>query len=293
MRAGLVLAALLLLPLASAHEGADEPGLATATGGPAMVGALAGLHAPGPLVVAPYRAGPMAIDGHIGDYASPARVAPGLDVSFARNATHLAVAVEHAGAGWFLVGLDLQEASRALVAMQQSLVARHLAVAGYLQDGNLTWCTGTLGIVYPDPRAALGAGHGAFGAAMAMEQAPVVYDVGGEGCRPAAGVTVAATVSEGTTRVEVGVPLALLGAEPGAVRHVVVAAEPARGFLPPKLTTEATRGDVNVLLARDADAPAALRALVQGAPSLAAGASLLAVPGAVLLVGLALRRKAS
>ncbi|MCA1814663.1 MAG: hypothetical protein LC624_12085, partial [Halobacteriales archaeon] len=215
-------------------------------------------------------------------------------VSFARNATHLAVAMEHAGTGWFLVGLDLDEASRALVAMRQSLVSRHLALAGWLDGENLTWCSGTLGLVYPDPEAPMGAGHGAFGAAMQMEQAPVLYDLDASGrCHPRAGLEVAATVSAGSTRVEAAIPLALLGAGPGAVRHVVLAAEPSRGFLPPKLTDEATRGDVNVLLARPGDDPAALRALVQGEPALAGSASVLGIPLAALLLGLALRRKAS
>jgi hypothetical protein len=289
MRAALPLLALLALPLAAAHHGADEPGLRSASGGPAMVGQLVGLHAPGALVVAPWQA--WRLDGHVDEYAQPALPAPGMAASFAQNGTHLAVALDVQGRGWFLLGLDLDTASRALIAMRESLVARHLAVGGWLDDaGNLTWCVGELGIVYPSPDAP--AGHEGF--AHGPEEVPVAWDRGLDGsCTIPTGLAVQASRGQGATRVEAAVPKGLLGARPGDVRHALLAFEQERRFLPPKVTEEATRGDLNVLLARPGDDPAALARLVGGAPDGADAAALLAVPAAGLLLGAALRRQLS
>ncbi|HEV8361782.1 MAG TPA: hypothetical protein VGR28_15135 [Candidatus Thermoplasmatota archaeon] len=284
MRA-LLLAMLVLAPLASAHQGEPEPGLRTAEGDRAMVGNLAGLHAPGAIAVAPVAV--LRIEGHLEEYPPPAAPAPGLAVGLAHNATHLSVALQAEGQGWFLIGVDLATATRALVVMRENLVARHAAIGGWVDDaGNLTWCAGSMGVAYPDPTAPEPAGH----AGMAMqrgEEVLIAYD-GGD-CHGAWGAQVAAVRSLGSTRVEAAFPLAALGAQPGEVRHVLVAAEPVRQFLTPKVTEEATRGDVNALLARPGDDPAALGQLVRGAPSGVESLALLAVPLAAFPLMAALR----
>jgi len=273
------------------HAGPEGAQLETADGQPALWGTLQGPAAPGRIAAVPWTDDALAVDGSVAGYADPALPAPGLAAGFRANATHLAVAMEYGGRGWFLVGVDQSTASRALVMMTQQIVARHAAVAGYVDDaGQLTWCAGDMGVFYPDPGAPGAAGHGAMAGAEGEVQ--VYYPTAAGNCTRPPDVVVAATASGGVTRVEVAFPHAWLGTAPGELRHVLLAFEPARRFLPPRLTEEATRGDVNALLLRPADDPAAVRAILAAPPSWEGLAVLAAVPLGWVGVGRGLRAAA-
>lgn len=278
-RPRLALAALVLVAApAAAHGGAEGEGALLDASGEALLLGRYDAPQPGPLVVAPFRDGPLPC-GEPADAGYRVALGGGAGLALLGNATHVAAVLDLPRPGFAAVAFDTNAAARTLLLMQEQAVALH-RLAAALPNGS-AWDArgGVLGLPYALP----GAGAHDLGA-FPEEQGPrLAYD------RDAAPEAACAGAPGHLTLMLRRDALASLA--PGGVVHVVALWDPdAPGWLPrPLPSTHALQA--NAYLARPGEDAAQVRAALAARPGPAEAVPLLALGAGVAALVLATGRR--
>ena len=225
---------------------------------------------PGPLVVAPYRGGPLPC-GEPAAAGFRLALGDGAGVAFLGNATHVAAVLDLPRPGFAAFAVDTHAAARTLLVMQEQAVALHRVVGAVPNGTAVEARAGVLGIPYALP----GADAHGFGHAAADE---VGLRLAWGGTTPAC----AAAAEHLTLAVaRADLPESL---RPGAVVHVVVLYDAALPqFLPRPLDSTAVL-QANLYLARPGEDAAQVRAALASQPGVAEAVPLVALLGGAALL---------